>query len=375
MPVGLWSESGSNEDWEGWDQPRVVSRDVSPEAFMEELCTAAGGYGRFFRTLMLHYLGWWVALVAVPAVFLDHHRCEVRLPYFAWVLYTATLFAMLTMAVLLELSMVQRLGLLKAGELIDVCSERRWRLPLLSTVLWKLDAYTDVAFIFIAKDCGSSLWWASLATFFFGVVFGQLLFNMCFACTDCDHELPSSFGFMLLDFKLVNAAVRHVLPFDPDASHLPVARPVTLRTTSNLIGMEKVVGDIAQVSIQVVFLHNTKMPHGFVVFSVLVGILHGALSLGLVLRECVQDEWALQAPSLQSGTALLPGTHVASSNCSVLSSRIGAADHEQLNDRTRTLGSESGGVGDADHDWPSDRTHAPGSEPVGVGGRKIPDLL
>jgi len=225
------------------------------------------------------------------------------------------------------------------------------------------------------KDCGSSLWWASLATFFFGVVFGQLLFNMCFACTDCDHELPSSFGFMLLDFKLVNAAVRHVLPFDPDASHLPVARPVTLRTTSNLIGMEKVVGDIAQVSIQVVFLHNTKMPHGFVVFSVLVGILHGALSLGLVLRECVQDEWALQAPSLQSGTALLPGTHVASSNCSVLSSRIGAADHEQLNDRTRTLGSESGGVGDADHDWPSDRTHVPGSEPVGVGGRKIPDLL
>merc|ERR1719428_965229 len=153
------------------------------------------------------------------------------MPYFAWLLYGATLMAMLAMAVLLELSVVQRLGLLKAGELLSICSERRWQIPLITTILWKLDSYTDVVFIFIAKDCGSSLWWASLACFVFGVVFGQMLFNVCFACTDCDHELPSSFGFVLLDFKLVNAAVRDVLPFDPDASHLPIARPVTLRTT------------------------------------------------------------------------------------------------------------------------------------------------
>lgn len=246
--------------------------------------------------------------MAVPALFLDHHRCEVRLPYFAWFLYSATLLAMLAMAVLLELSVVQRLGLLRAGELFEACADKRWQLALVGTVLWKLDSYTDVAFIFIARDCGSSLWWASLATFVFGVVFCQLLFNMCFACTDCDHELPSSFGFVLLDFKLVNAAVRDVLPFDPDASHLPVARPVTLRTTSHLIGMEKAVGDIAQVCIQSLFLINAKMPHGFVIFSVLVGVLHGAMSLFLVLRECVQDEVSLQAHGIQQGTALLPGT-------------------------------------------------------------------
>merc|ERR1712232_178391 len=134
------------------------------------------------------------------------------------------------------------------------------------------DSYTDVVFIFIARGCGSSLWWASLAAFVFGVVFGQLLFNTCFACTDCDRELPASFGFVLLDFKLVNTAVRDILPFDPDASDLPVARPVTLRTTGHLIGMEKVVGDIAQVSIQIAFLHNTKAPHGFVLFSIVAGI-------------------------------------------------------------------------------------------------------
>lgn len=277
---------------------------------MEELCTQSGGYGRFFCTLTLHYFGWWVGVVAVPAVFLDHHRCEAKLPTFAWLLYGAALVAMLTMAVLLELSVVQRLGLLKAGELLNICSERRWQLPLITTVLWKLDAYTDVVFIFIARDCGSSLWWASLATFVFGVVFVQLLFNMCFACTDCDHELPSSFGFILLDFKLVNAAVRHVLPFDPDASHLPVARPVTLRTTAHLIGIEKVMGDVAQVSIQVLFLRNSKLAHSFVVFSVLMGILHGSISLGQVLRECVQDEFQVQAQNLQLGTTLLPGTQL-----------------------------------------------------------------
>lgn len=275
---------------------------------MEELCTAAGGYARFFWTLTLHYFGWWGGVVAVPALFLDHHRCEVRLPYFAWFLYTATLLAVLTMAVLLELSVVQRLGLLRAGELLEVCTERRWQVPLVGTVLWKLDSYTDVVFIYIARDCGSSLWWASLAAFLFVVVFCQLLFNMCFACTDCDHELPSSFGFTLLDFKLVNAAVRDVLPFNPDASHLPVARPVTLRTTSHLLGMEKVMGDVAQVCIQSLFLMNAKIPHGFVIFSVLIGVLHGTLSLCMVLRECVQDEVSLQAHSLQQGTALLPGT-------------------------------------------------------------------
>lgn len=63
-----------------------------------------------------------------------------------------------------------------------------------------------------------------------------------------------------------------------------------------------------EVSIQVLFLHNAKIPHGFVIFSVLVGVVHGTLSLCLVLRECVQDEWAVQ--DLQQGTALLPGVQL-----------------------------------------------------------------
>jgi hypothetical protein len=273
---------------------------------MEELCTEAGGYSRFFWTLVLHYFGWWVAVVAAPAIFLDHHRCEAKMPYLAWMLYGATLFAMLVMAVLLELSVVQRLGLLRAGEMGTLVTDKRWQLPLLTTVLWKLDSYTDVVFIFIARDCGSSLWWASLATFVFGVVFGQLLFNTCFACTDCDRELPSSFGFVLLDFKLVNTAVRHVLPFDPDASDLPIGRPVTLRTASTLVGFEKVVFDIAQVSIQSCFLYGAKAPNVFITFSIVCGVSHGAISLVTTLRGCFDEVWAGQAQGVMMGTVLMP---------------------------------------------------------------------
>merc|ERR1711920_151856 len=175
-----------------------------------------------------------------------------------------------------EFSLVTRLGALHTGSFADIFSDALWRVPLLGTLLWKLDTYTDVGFILIARDCGSSLWWASLATFIFGVVFGQMLFNVCFACTDCDHELPASFGFVLLDFKLVNAAVRDALPFDPDISHLPVGRPVTLRTASNLVGVEKLVGDIAQVCIQILFISTAKYAHSFVYFSICVGVLNGA---------------------------------------------------------------------------------------------------
>jgi hypothetical protein len=273
---------------------------------MEELCTTIGGYSRFFWTLVQHYIGWWVAVFVVPFIFLDHHRCEAQLSFLPWLLYACTVAAMVAMAVLLELSIVQRLGLLKAGELAVLHSERRWQVPLISTVLWKLDAYTDVAFIFIARDCGSSLWWASLATFVFMVGFGQLLFNTCFACTDCDHELPRSFGFVLLDFKLVNSAIRDILPFDPDVSDLPVGRPVTLRTSGHLVGMEKIVGDIAQVCIQIAFMRNARAPQAFVVFSVLVGMIHGTLALITVIRECVQDEWALHNKGVQLGKALMP---------------------------------------------------------------------
>eukprot|EP00929_Paragymnodinium_shiwhaense_P027373 TRINITY_DN16079_c0_g1_i1.p1 TRINITY_DN16079_c0_g1~~TRINITY_DN16079_c0_g1_i1.p1 ORF type:complete len:381 (-),score=75.75 TRINITY_DN16079_c0_g1_i1:207-1349(-) len=311
MPVGQWAASGLGS-MEPWDQPRVVSRDVSTEAFMEELCRNVGGYRRFFWLLIRHYLAWWAGMIIVPAVFMDHHRCETKLPLLAWLLYTGTLFAMLAMAILMELSVVQRLGLLRPGDLAAVFSDPRLQLPLVDAVLWKMDAYTDVVFIFIARDCGSSLWWASLATFGFGVVCGQLFFNTCFACTDCDRELPSSFGFMLLDFKLVNAAIRQALPFDPDASDLPVARPVTLRTVANLNGFEKVVCDVAQVSIQGLFLHNSKAPQTFVAFSILCGTLHGTLSLVQSVRACMQDEWAAQAQSVQMGTALLPSAMLSS---------------------------------------------------------------
>eukprot|EP00930_Biecheleria_cincta_P087692 TRINITY_DN76925_c0_g1_i1.p1 TRINITY_DN76925_c0_g1~~TRINITY_DN76925_c0_g1_i1.p1 ORF type:complete len:357 (-),score=55.77 TRINITY_DN76925_c0_g1_i1:104-1054(-) len=296
---------------------------------MEELCMAAGGYSRFFRTLVFHYFGWWAAVVVVPGVFLDHHRCEASQSYFAWILYAATVSAMLVMAVLLELTVVQRLGLLQAGDLAGIWQEPQWQLPLLSTVLWKLDSYTDVAFIFVARDCGSSLWWASLAVVIFVVVFCQMTFNTCFACSDCDGELPKSFGFWLMDFKLVNAAVHGVLPFDPDASDLPVGRQVTLKTAANLVSLEKAMGDIAQVSIQSLFLANSAVPHGFVIFSVLLGTMNGCLSVTLVVRESLRQNWAAQG--IEQGTALAPGS-LASANLELGRGADAADETERLTD-------------------------------------------
>lgn len=271
---------------------------------MEELCTDSGGYARFFRGLALQHFGWYAAIVAVPVFFLDHHRCESSQPFSAWLLYILVVMAMIVLSVLTELSTVQRLGLLGQNDVQNLLHDARWQLPLLGSVLWKLDTYTDVVFIFIALDCGSSLWWASLATFVFAIAFCQLLLNMCFACTDCDHELPRSFGFVMLDFKFVNAAVRHVMPFDPDASDLPVAKPVTVRTSSHLIAMEKIVGDVAQISIQSVFLGTAQYAHAFVYFSICVGLAHGSLSLVLLIRDCVEEGRAMQSQNLMQNTAL-----------------------------------------------------------------------
>mmetsp|Transcript_575 Transcript_575/g.965 ORF Transcript_575/g.965 Transcript_575/m.965 type:complete len:177 (+) Transcript_575:3-533(+) len=44
----------------------------------------------------------------------------------------------------------------------------------LSTVA-RFDAYSDMAFIFMAKDCGSWLWWPAAIIFTVGVVFLQMI--------------------------------------------------------------------------------------------------------------------------------------------------------------------------------------------------------
>jgi len=273
---------------------------------MDELCVNMGGYGGFFWMLIRHHFAWWLLIIVVPALFLDHHRCEARLPFFAWLVYGATLVAMLTVSLLLELSVVQRLGLLRGGDLQEIWLERRWQLMVAATLLWKLDSYTDIAFMFVARDCGSSLWWASLATFGFVVIFGQLFLSTSCSCRDCERELPPSFGFVLLDFKLVNHAVKQVLPFDPDASDLPVARPVTLRTVAHLLSLLKIMGDVAQVSIQLIYYKNAEAPQAFVVLSILASVLHGTLACGTLVQEWLQDELATQSSGLQTGTALRP---------------------------------------------------------------------
>ncbi|CAK0906200.1 unnamed protein product, partial [Prorocentrum cordatum] len=197
-------------------------------------------------------------------------------------------------------------GAKRGGDVQEIWLEQRWQLMVAATLLWKLDSYTDIAFMFVARDCGSSLWWASLATCGFVVIFGQLFLSTSCSCRDCERELPPSFGFVLLDFKLVNHAVKQVLPFDPDASDLPVARPVTLRTVAHLLSLLKIMGDIAQVSIQLIYYKNAEAPHAFVVLSILANVLHGTLACGTLGQEWLQDELATQSSGLQTGTALRP---------------------------------------------------------------------
>lgn len=90
---------------------------------------------RFLRSLLFQHFGWWAAVTLVPSAFLDHHRCEKSMPYWGWGLYGATVLAMLLMALLLELTMLQRLGLLDE---LKALWEPKWRRPLASTVLWKV---------------------------------------------------------------------------------------------------------------------------------------------------------------------------------------------------------------------------------------------
>ena len=82
---------------------------------------------------------------------------------------------------------------------------------------------------------------------------------------------------------------------------------MTLKSSANLVGLEKVVGDVAQVCIQSLFLMSASAPwnpqgtqrlgrkavvtavrHGFVIFSVIVATLNGCLSIALIvtLQEC-----------------------------------------------------------------------------------------
>lgn len=52
----------------------------------------------------------------------------------------------------------------------------------LREVVWRIDVYLDLVFIFIAKNCGSTLWWPSLAVFVVVNVFLQGIVGGTTAC-------------------------------------------------------------------------------------------------------------------------------------------------------------------------------------------------
>jgi len=97
---------------------------------------------------------------------------------------------MLVLVVLMELSVVQRLGLSRPE-------------PSCGSVTPTPTKFSSSSRVTVVPR----LWLASLATFFFGVLLGQSLYNACIVCMDCDHELPASFGFTLSVFKMVETHV------------------------------------------------------------------------------------------------------------------------------------------------------------------------
>ena len=68
-------------------------------------------------------------------------------------------------------------------------------------MIWRIDIYLDVVFMIIARNCGSHMWWASLAVLLFGNWGIQVFLNGFFAHYNCDGELFDKMGFIIFDFK------------------------------------------------------------------------------------------------------------------------------------------------------------------------------
>ncbi|CAD7959473.1 unnamed protein product [Amoebophrya sp. A120] len=93
-------------------------------------------------------------------------------------------------------------------ELLHFFKKNENAILVLKQMTWRLDMYCDILFVLIARNCGSYLWWASLAIFVFVNFLLQFVLQILFfACTDCDQQLPKSTGFFWLDFVVVNKAV------------------------------------------------------------------------------------------------------------------------------------------------------------------------
>ncbi|CAD7954199.1 unnamed protein product [Amoebophrya sp. A25] len=153
------------------------------------------------------------------------------------------------------------------------------------TAVWRIDVYLDLIFIIVARNCGSNLWWPSLAVFVSVNFLLQIFLHLLFAFTDCDGQLPRCMGFVLFDFGLVNKAVRLRLPFNYDSIAAGIGGPgsgmLTPQKVSHCIMVEKCfLGDVGQILIQTKFLLDVTTPNnGFVYLSVFCSYLSLLLNL------------------------------------------------------------------------------------------------
>eukprot|EP00397_Hematodinium_sp_SG-2012_P014549 GEMP01014793.1.p1 GENE.GEMP01014793.1~~GEMP01014793.1.p1 ORF type:complete len:337 (+),score=69.13 GEMP01014793.1:280-1290(+) len=253
---------------------------LSPRAYMDNLCVRCGGYDSFFWKLFGHYIALWVVVIVAPLATMEHHTCQ-EVKILSWVSHVV-------------FALFQAWSLRHEWRLSQQLVSYPQKLPkwhdawLSRTLLWRINIYLDVVFIFIARDCGSSLWVAALVCFVVSNVVGQLLLHSCFAMSDCDHQLPHSFGFVLFDFLLVNSVVRQQMPALEDSTLAgPFSRTWTLRGVDRCIQFEKsALSDVVQAGIQLMFLNSDEGTLSWlVILSVSVSLLHAMVTIASIAME------------------------------------------------------------------------------------------
>jgi len=239
-----------------------------------------------WRSLLRWMLVNTAVVVLTPLVFINSHRCR-GFAIFAYLSHCVMLIAgvvQLRWEIGVARVVISQVDSLPVTASLTTLLEEHpeLTLPLVQQVVAKLDLYTDVVFLLVAFDCGSSVWWAAGASLACWLVL-SCLFNVWLSATDCAGELSKGFGFLLLDFKIVNGAILTSLPDLDQAASDPqqafARESLTPGSVATLVAMERSLAlAIPQVAVQCYFLSEwgdgSRGVVGFVVFSILVSLLY-----------------------------------------------------------------------------------------------------
>lgn len=145
------------------DRPAEV-----PDIAITDVIVTSSGIHRILCLVVLLY---WSFVLSVPFAF--KLTCQAGVPAkahlcFMWVSFLS-LFAQIWVA-----------AVTKYGYLTLVHSPQRFAFSLLLSFMGNFDSYSDIAFVTVARDCGSWIWMPAAFLYFGGVVLAQALPGMLF---------------------------------------------------------------------------------------------------------------------------------------------------------------------------------------------------